>query len=393
MGGNITSEFPNNIPKNEFDKFFEDHELAEHGERLFYELTDDNHTVKKADMLALIENAKDVFLSHNWGEDNMGRDNHHRVAKINNALVQLGYETWFDQSDMKGNIKDAMREGILSSQCFIVFLTQNYMKKANGKSEKGKKDNCHTEFSTATEDKGLEKIVTVIMDPECLDSKTWSGEIRSLARQLYIDFTSDDKLHEAVERLDDALKNILKKKIADRKSSTISTRLDESQTQSRTAFPVSTVRVFPVSTHDYSQTKSHHQQHIIPINSSYGQKKVRIALGVMSFISFIIACVLTGEVANEVANDPTDAFPYNNTIINAFREDRDDDYYDDYFYYDDRTYYENADRNFQLSMWMIICWVFFCAFMLGFFVLSLWRDVRQMCDIEYSRVRNGFINE
>ena len=46
----------------------------------------------------------DVFLSHNWGVDNSGRDNHFRVSLINKELQYIGYKTWFDGDRMKGDL-------------------------------------------------------------------------------------------------------------------------------------------------------------------------------------------------------------------------------------------------------------------------------------------------
>jgi hypothetical protein len=45
-----------------------------------------------------------VFLSHNWGKDEAGRDNHIRVAAMNQSLKSLEImDTWFDEDDMSGN--------------------------------------------------------------------------------------------------------------------------------------------------------------------------------------------------------------------------------------------------------------------------------------------------
>ena len=35
----------------------------------------------------------EVFLSHNWGDDDLGRDNHERVVQINDLLVDAGYDS------------------------------------------------------------------------------------------------------------------------------------------------------------------------------------------------------------------------------------------------------------------------------------------------------------
>lgn len=54
----------------------------------------------------------DVFLCHNWGSDESGRDNHQRVSLINKELLQGGYKTWFNEDKMTGNIDEKMARGI-----------------------------------------------------------------------------------------------------------------------------------------------------------------------------------------------------------------------------------------------------------------------------------------
>ena len=59
----------------------------------------------------MVAKQTDVFLSHNWGPDSESRDNHERVAVVNEALKGAGYETWFDNDRMHGNIAQRMAEG------------------------------------------------------------------------------------------------------------------------------------------------------------------------------------------------------------------------------------------------------------------------------------------
>jgi hypothetical protein len=37
-----------------------------------------------------------VFLTHDWGIDELDRANHERVAAINKELKSMGFVTWFD---------------------------------------------------------------------------------------------------------------------------------------------------------------------------------------------------------------------------------------------------------------------------------------------------------
>ena len=64
----------------------------------------------------------DVFLSHNWGPDSESRDNHERVAVVNEALKGAGYETWFDDDRMHGNIHQRMAEGKGGLYFFLIFI-------------------------------------------------------------------------------------------------------------------------------------------------------------------------------------------------------------------------------------------------------------------------------
>ena len=49
----------------------------------------------------------DVFLTHDWGTDELGRDNHSRVAEVNTALKAAGLTTWFDSEKMTGTLMSA----------------------------------------------------------------------------------------------------------------------------------------------------------------------------------------------------------------------------------------------------------------------------------------------
>ena len=88
----------------------------------------------------------DVFLTHDWGEDELKRNNHDRVSKINSALKLRGFETWFDDDRMIGRIDQQMVDGIDNTSVILVFITKRYMEKINGTNPK---DNCQKEFTYA----------------------------------------------------------------------------------------------------------------------------------------------------------------------------------------------------------------------------------------------------
>uniref|UniRef100_A0A7S3PYN2 TIR domain-containing protein n=1 Tax=Chaetoceros debilis TaxID=122233 RepID=A0A7S3PYN2_9STRA len=146
----------------------------------------------------------DLFISHNWGMDTVNRDNHKRVARLNKALVAANLSTWFDENQLKGNINQSMASGIDNSRKVLVCITKRYMDKVAGKM--GSDDNCRKEFDYSAMRKGLEHIIPVVMEKECLDLTQWHGPIGlSLANQLYINFTDNSQLSSCVR---DIAKNI-----------------------------------------------------------------------------------------------------------------------------------------------------------------------------------------
>jgi hypothetical protein len=52
------------------------------------------------------QQSTDVFLSHDWGTDELGRNNHGRVRTINRILKEKGLHTWFDKEELKGNVQE-----------------------------------------------------------------------------------------------------------------------------------------------------------------------------------------------------------------------------------------------------------------------------------------------
>ena len=105
----------------------------------------------------------DLFLSHNWGNDN---SNHNKVAVINEELRRRGYRTWFDEEQMPASTftEKAMSRGISHSKVFILFLTKDYMTKVNGNAGRGVLDNCYLEFKYAIKKKTPLNMVTVVLE-------------------------------------------------------------------------------------------------------------------------------------------------------------------------------------------------------------------------------------
>jgi len=148
----------------------------------------------------------DVFLSHNWGSDEEGRDNHARVGMINKALKERGLRTWFDEHNMLRNIADDMIRGIDESTATIVFVTSLYMVKVAGKGENGCGDNCKKEFEYSELKKTASHMIPVVMEKSCINPRNWEGQVCAvLGSRLYCSFFKEDQLESCI---DDIVKKI-----------------------------------------------------------------------------------------------------------------------------------------------------------------------------------------
>ena len=67
--------------------------------------------------------ASDVFITHDWSNDELNRYNHDRAALLNKNLKARALKTWFDEEQMKGDIKEQMADGIFYASCVLVLVT------------------------------------------------------------------------------------------------------------------------------------------------------------------------------------------------------------------------------------------------------------------------------
>ena len=94
---------------------------------------------------------------------------------------------------MRGDINDKMADGIEGSGCVVCFITKRYIQKAGGKGPNGANDNCKFEFDYALRRKGVEKMIVVVMEKGCRNTKEWTGAVGGkLGGTLYHDLSSDD---------------------------------------------------------------------------------------------------------------------------------------------------------------------------------------------------------
>ncbi|KAH9155384.1 hypothetical protein AeRB84_002642 [Aphanomyces euteiches] len=132
----------------------------------------------------------DCFLSHDWGKDSDGRENHARVARVFiEFIVNRGIRTWFDEEQMEGNIVKAMAKGIEDSAVVLVFITGRYQDKVNGDNTN---DNCQLEFNMAQCTQTPSHMLPVLMDPHMKTLTNWFGQLKMvLGHHLYVDLTMD----------------------------------------------------------------------------------------------------------------------------------------------------------------------------------------------------------
>lgn len=146
----------------------------------------------------------DCFLSHNWGPDGLGRDNHQRVMRLCSELCKRGVRCWFDGTNMSGDVNQAMSEGISKSRYCLTLITTDYMTKVEGRGPHGDDDSCKFEFDLACLKRGTRFMLPVVMEPVCLNTRSWSPKVGGkLGMKLYVDCSNDspDQLEAAVAKL------------------------------------------------------------------------------------------------------------------------------------------------------------------------------------------------
>lgn len=175
------------------------------GGRFFPELygkfKDSRGFVAKSVLLEELRGKTHVFLTHDWGTDESGRDNHERVSRINDWLNNHNVVTWFDSQRMKGQIVQQMFRGIDNALIVLVVITKNYIDKVDGKSPSGQGDNCLKEFSYADVQKTTASMLAIVHESRCRNTKTWTGSVGVLAGTLYCDNVDDDRFEANMQDL------------------------------------------------------------------------------------------------------------------------------------------------------------------------------------------------
>jgi len=61
-----------------------------------------------------------IFLTHDWGTDELGRDNHERVKRVHTRLREHGVPSWFDEEEMRGDINQKVGMQNTKTPCVFV---------------------------------------------------------------------------------------------------------------------------------------------------------------------------------------------------------------------------------------------------------------------------------
>ena len=134
-----------------------------------------------------------LFLSHAWAVDELGRDNHERVERLLRALERLGWSTWFDENNIGGNMDASVADGIEGADAVIVCLTKKYCEKINDSARsQWRRDWCLKEWTYANTRRKL--LLPLIMEPCMKRSKDWpvGMVLLELGSTLCADASSDD---------------------------------------------------------------------------------------------------------------------------------------------------------------------------------------------------------
>ena len=146
-------------------------------------------TEEKSSPRSYVKNERTTaFLTHDWGTNEDGTDNHELVARVNRYLQKNGIVTWFDEDRMKGDTQYMMADGIDNTQCLIVFMTKRYLQKINLADVR---DNCCFEFGYALRQLGSTKMLPVVVEQRMKNPNLWKGKGgAALGGLLYTDLTN-----------------------------------------------------------------------------------------------------------------------------------------------------------------------------------------------------------
>ena len=143
---------------------------------------------KQPEMMVQEGEQTHVMLSYQW-------DNQATVKRINASLISRGFETWFDLTDMKGSVMDAMSEAVEGAEVMLFGVSLAYKESAN----------CRLEANYAMQNEC--DMIPLMMQPN-FKANGWLGLI--LGTRLWYAFWDADEDDDAAfeKRIDGVCKEI-----------------------------------------------------------------------------------------------------------------------------------------------------------------------------------------
>ncbi|CAK9046854.1 unnamed protein product [Durusdinium trenchii] len=132
----------------------------------------------------------DCFISHNWGKDTQGRDNHQRVMQIAATLEKHGIQVFLQDREAHrySSTDEAMIDGMRRSAVALIFVTRRYIEKI----EEGRvDDDCVAQFNLA---KRAPAILPVVLEPEMtkISKWGWNRVYAHLSNKMLVDLSRGD---------------------------------------------------------------------------------------------------------------------------------------------------------------------------------------------------------
>lgn len=195
---------------------------------LFNDLKGTDNKISALSLERFLSNATDAFISYAMCFDELDRNSHKRVRQINDALQAAGLRTWYKRNEEEiskcyksieerdYHHRENLNTGISSASCVVVFITEEYIHKANGIAERGELDKVFVQFQCIERYKQQIKIIPVVMEPCCKDLNIWRGpNIAALRNIPFID-CSLDPLDTAIAQIIDAIRGKVRYTVNDR---------------------------------------------------------------------------------------------------------------------------------------------------------------------------------
>eukprot|EP00299_Pterocystis_sp_00344_P019704 c9748_g1_i7.p1 GENE.c9748_g1_i7~~c9748_g1_i7.p1 ORF type:complete len:268 (+),score=63.97 c9748_g1_i7:336-1139(+) len=116
-----------------------------------------------------------AFFTHDWGLDELGRNNHMRILSLAKQFSTHGLQIAVEE--VEGRAK-RQNHKIDESAVVVVFITKRFMEKVAN----GVQDNCLFEFDYASKKKGLDKMLFVLNEKRLKDEQVWCGPVGNVLK-------------------------------------------------------------------------------------------------------------------------------------------------------------------------------------------------------------------